>query len=113
MSVSVSADVDLAVVGTGPVGSAIALRFVEVHPHARVALVGPVPGLGSASRAAGAMLAAFGELDAGSLASDAGRARLAIGREAPEIEGNDIDGVPFKLSDYRGKIVVLDFWGNW
>jgi hypothetical protein len=38
---------------------------------------------------------------------------LAIGREAPEIEGNDVDGVPFKLSDYRGKIVVLDFWGNW
>ena len=32
---------------------------------------------------------------------------------APEIEGEDIDGVPFKLSDYRGKVVVLDFWGNW
>ena len=38
---------------------------------------------------------------------------LAIGREAPQIEGNDVDGIPFKLSDYRGKIVVLDFWGNW
>jgi len=38
---------------------------------------------------------------------------LAIGREAPEIEGNDVDGIPFKLSDYRGRIVVLDFWGNW
>jgi hypothetical protein len=32
---------------------------------------------------------------------------------APEIQGDDIDGVPFKLSDYRGKVVVLDFWGNW
>ncbi len=38
---------------------------------------------------------------------------LAIGKVAPEIEGEDIDGVPFKLSDYRGKVVVLDFWGNW
>jgi hypothetical protein len=38
---------------------------------------------------------------------------LAIGREAPEIEGNDVDGVAFKLSDYRGKVVVLDFWGHW
>ena len=28
-------------------------------------------------------------------------------------EGKDIDGKRFKLSDYRGKIVVLDFWGNW
>ena len=37
----------------------------------------------------------------------------AIGRPAPEIEGEDLDGNPFKLSDYRGKVVVLDFWGNW
>ena len=36
-----------------------------------------------------------------------------IGEVAPEIEGEDLDGVPFKLSDYRGKVVVLDFWGNW
>jgi hypothetical protein len=38
---------------------------------------------------------------------------LAIGKAAPEIEGEDIDGKSFKLSDYRGKVVVLDFWGNW
>lgn len=38
---------------------------------------------------------------------------LNIGQRAPEIEGEDIDGVAFKLSDYRGKVVVLDFWGDW
>jgi AhpC/TSA family len=38
---------------------------------------------------------------------------LTIGKVAPEIEGEDIDGAKFKLSDYRGKVVVLDFWGNW
>ena len=38
---------------------------------------------------------------------------LSIGKAAPEIEGEDLDGKPFKLSDYRGKVVVLDFWGNW
>jgi len=38
---------------------------------------------------------------------------LAVGKLAPEIEGEDIDGTQFKLSDYRGKVVVLDFWGNW
>jgi HEPN domain-containing protein len=38
---------------------------------------------------------------------------LAIGKVAPEIEGEDMDGQRFKLSDYRGKVVVLDFWGNW
>ncbi len=40
-------------------------------------------------------------------------ADLAIGKPAPEISGEDVDGVKFKLSDYRGKVVVLDFWGDW
>jgi hypothetical protein len=38
---------------------------------------------------------------------------LAIGKVAPEIEGEDVDGKKFKLSDYRGKVVVIDFWGDW
>lgn len=38
---------------------------------------------------------------------------LSIGREAPDIVGLDLDGVEFKLSDYRGKVVFLDFWGDW
>lgn len=38
---------------------------------------------------------------------------LAVGCEAPEVTGEDIEGVAFKLSDYRGKVVVLDFWGFW
>ena len=40
-------------------------------------------------------------------------ADLEIGKVAPDIEGVDLDEVPFKLSDYRGKVVVLDFWGDW
>ena len=39
--------------------------------------------------------------------------KLAIGSVAPEIEGVDVEGVAFKLSDYRGKVVLLDFWGFW
>lgn len=38
---------------------------------------------------------------------------LAVGALAPDIEGEDIEGVKFKLSDYRGKVVLLDFWGHW
>jgi peroxiredoxin len=37
---------------------------------------------------------------------------LSIGRVAPEIEGEDLDGKHFKLSDYRGKVVVLNFWNE-
>ncbi len=37
----------------------------------------------------------------------------AVGTMAPDITGPDTDGVEFKLSDYRGKVVMIDFWGNW
>ena len=36
-----------------------------------------------------------------------------LGQPAPEIVGEDLDGVVFRLSDYRGMVVVLDFWGHW
>src|SRR5262249_19363722 len=35
---------------------------------------------------------------------------LLVGKEAPDIEGQGQDGKRFKLSDYRGKVVLLDFW---
>jgi thiol-disulfide isomerase/thioredoxin len=38
---------------------------------------------------------------------------LSIGSMAAEIEAADTSGVSFKLSDYRGQVVLLDFWGNW
>ena len=38
---------------------------------------------------------------------------LRVGKTAPEVEGEDVDGVKFKLTDYRGKVVMLDFWGHW
>ena len=37
---------------------------------------------------------------------------LRVGKEAPEIKAGDLDGKEFKLSDYRGKVVLLDFWGH-
>jgi hypothetical protein len=38
---------------------------------------------------------------------------LRIGMVAPNIEAEDIDGTMMKLSDFKGKVVLLDFWGNW
>lgn len=40
-------------------------------------------------------------------------AALAIGQVAPEIEGRDVDGKVLKLSQFRGRVVVIDFWGDW
>ena len=31
----------------------------------------------------------------------------------PEIAGLDTNGRPMRLSEYRGAVVVLDFWGHW
>jgi len=45
--------------------------------------------------------------------ASAGDAMPAVGRTAPDIEGEDSAGKAFKLSDYRGKVVVLDFWASW
>jgi len=39
--------------------------------------------------------------------------KLSIGCTAPDIVGTDHEGKEFKLSDYRGKVVLLDFWGIW
>ncbi len=42
------------------------------------------------------------------------RARLElVGKPAPRIAGNDIDGKPFSLDDLKGKVVLVDFWATW
>ena len=38
---------------------------------------------------------------------------LAIGRVAPEIEGEDVRGGTIKLSAHRGQVVALVFWATW
>lgn len=38
---------------------------------------------------------------------------LSVGKKAVDIEGRDLDGEQFKLSDYAGKVVVLDFFADW
>lgn len=55
----------------------------------------------------------YAEMAKAQLAGLKNIALLQIGKVAPDILGEDADGKPFKLSDYRGKVVVLDFWGHW
>jgi peroxiredoxin len=38
---------------------------------------------------------------------------VSIGHQAPDFTVADVDGKPIKLSDYKGKYVMLDFWASW
>ena len=38
---------------------------------------------------------------------------LKAGSTAPDFELKTLDGKPVKLSDYRGKAVLLNFWATW
>jgi thiol-disulfide isomerase/thioredoxin len=38
---------------------------------------------------------------------------LGIGKTSPEVVSHNLDDKEVKLSDYRGKILILDFWATW
>lgn len=46
-------------------------------------------------------------------ASDYKRVELVIGAEVPDFAFTDFDGKKRKLSEFRGKYVLLDFWALW
>ncbi len=39
--------------------------------------------------------------------------KLQVGMTAPDLAGSDGKGKQIHLADYRGKVVVLSFWGYW
>ncbi len=88
----------------------------------RLRLAGPAPSNREAEALLARVIADHGDvrhvngtvLTDETLATVAGRdldaiRNLAIGRVAPEIVGEDVEGRPLKLSDFRGKVVLLDF----
>ncbi|MCY3932892.1 MAG: TlpA disulfide reductase family protein [Acidobacteria bacterium] len=36
-----------------------------------------------------------------------------VGSKVPDLVGSRLDGVEERLSDYRGRVVLLDFWATW
>jgi thiol-disulfide isomerase/thioredoxin/5-hydroxyisourate hydrolase-like protein (transthyretin family) len=52
-------------------------------------------------------------LDIGTVAMTAISPRAPLGGDAPDFTVPTVDGKAFKLSDHRGKWVVLQFWATW
>ena len=48
-----------------------------------------------------------------SLGQEKSRVGLKIGDIAPELEYNNPKGKKMKLSNLRGKLVLIDFWASW
>lgn len=36
-----------------------------------------------------------------------------VGSKVPDLGGSRLDGAPERISDYRGRVVLLDFWATW
>lgn len=49
----------------------------------------------------------------GDLAAMALIGQLEIGKAVPEISGVDLDDKAMKLSDHKGKVVMISFWATW
>ncbi len=47
------------------------------------------------------------------LAAASGEAAQGTRPEAPDFEFRDLSGSSIRLSDHRGKVVVLNFWATW
>lgn len=101
-------------------GKTAAYRGVFVKPSAglvsnRYILFGPRGGGGLSPAVAAALRAKrLKTAQASEAAAEASRPPLlTAGTPAPDFTVQNKAGAPVKLSDYRGKVVVLDFWSTW
>jgi peroxiredoxin len=41
------------------------------------------------------------------------RAKLVDGAQFPDFDEKDVNGKPLSIANYRGKVVLIDFWATW
>ena len=63
--------------------------------------------------AAALLMTACGKTESAAAAPAATRVALPVLRKAPDWTLKDVNGREVKSADYKGKVVVVDFWATW
>src|SRR5436309_3910637 len=93
----------------------------EIHPMTEESIANPAPQVKSAGHPAARrrLIVSLGGLAILALAfgvvwlQSAKYEPLVVGMTAPDFHLPDLQGKTQRLSDYRGKVVFLDFWATW
>jgi thiol-disulfide isomerase/thioredoxin len=59
------------------------------------------------------IVAALKQQEAAEAAAKKAQAALVDGSKFPDFTEKDLDGKPLSISDYKGKVVLIDFWATW
>jgi thiol-disulfide isomerase/thioredoxin len=59
------------------------------------------------------IVAAIKMQEAAEAASKKARANLVEGAKFPDFAEKDLDGKPLSVANYKGKVVLIDFWATW
>ncbi|AOM78006.1 TlpA disulfide reductase family protein [Pedobacter steynii] len=96
-------------------------KYINEHPDSFFSLTA-LKELGDSDMDVNVLEPVFNKLSAGLRNSTAGKdfAKLmdkaratSVGAIAMDFTQNDVNDKPVKLSDFRGKYVLLDFWASW
>ena len=96
-------------------------NFIAANPKSYLSLLA-ISSLGGPSPDAAMMEQLYTGLDQSIKDTEAGRSikisieelkATAVGAFAPDFTQNDVNGVPVKLSSFKGKYVLIDFWASW